>query len=152
LEKETARRERGSGGDEREKAVMAVKDSSRRKQWIVYALASGACAACNGVFAKLYVYSFLLSLSRTFIYLILSSSVCQCFNSGFAISSITILLGRASPRAVRTWLQVRSPSYIWEWSSIIHTSFCFLSVNFGLCILTLWATNSRDLRAGRRRN
>lgn len=26
---------------------------ARRNQWIFFALASGACAACNGVFAKL---------------------------------------------------------------------------------------------------
>lgn len=26
---------------------------ARRNQWILFALASGACAACNGVFAKL---------------------------------------------------------------------------------------------------
>lgn len=28
---------------------------SRRNQWIIFAIASGACAAFNGVFAKLYV-------------------------------------------------------------------------------------------------
>jgi len=32
---------------------MALKDMSRRSQWIILALLSGACAAFNGVFAKL---------------------------------------------------------------------------------------------------
>ena len=32
-----------------------AKTMSRRTQWLVFAVASGACAAFNGVFAKLYV-------------------------------------------------------------------------------------------------
>jgi len=32
-----------------------MENLSRKSQWIVLALASGACAAFNGVFAKLYV-------------------------------------------------------------------------------------------------
>ncbi len=43
--------ERSQDGDEE----MAPATWSRRNQWIAYALASGACAAFNGVFAKLYV-------------------------------------------------------------------------------------------------
>lgn len=45
---------------------------ARQNQWIVLAVASGACAAFNGVFAKLYVLSrrcaavVSLSLSRPF--------------------------------------------------------------------------------------
>jgi hypothetical protein len=35
-----------------------MENLSRKSQWIVLALASGACAAFNGVFAKLYVISF----------------------------------------------------------------------------------------------
>lgn len=34
-----------------------MENLSRKSQWIVLALASGACAAFNGVFAKLYVIS-----------------------------------------------------------------------------------------------
>jgi hypothetical protein len=34
---------------------MDMKNMSRRSQWLVLAVASGACAAFNGVFAKLYV-------------------------------------------------------------------------------------------------
>jgi hypothetical protein len=37
---------------------------SRKSQWIILALASGACAAFNGVFAKLYVIP--LSVFRSF--------------------------------------------------------------------------------------
>jgi hypothetical protein len=35
-----------------------MENLSRKSQWIVLALASGACAAFNGVFAKLYVIYF----------------------------------------------------------------------------------------------
>jgi hypothetical protein len=35
-----------------------MENLSGKSQWIVLALASGACAAFNGVFAKLYVMSF----------------------------------------------------------------------------------------------
>lgn len=45
-----------------EPAILLVEDSemdlsnmSRKSQWIILAIASGACAAFNGVFAKLYV-------------------------------------------------------------------------------------------------
>jgi hypothetical protein len=38
-----------------------MENLSRKSQWIVLALASGACAAFNGVFAKLYVISLLFS-------------------------------------------------------------------------------------------
>jgi hypothetical protein len=34
---------------------MEFKDLSRKSQWIALAVMSGACAAFNGVFAKLYV-------------------------------------------------------------------------------------------------
>ena len=36
-----------------ETPVPESRGWARRNQWIVYALASGACAAFNGVFAKL---------------------------------------------------------------------------------------------------
>jgi hypothetical protein len=39
--------------------VKEMENLSRKSQWIVLALASGACAAFNGVFAKLYVIPFL---------------------------------------------------------------------------------------------
>lgn len=35
---------------------MDLSKKSRKAQWIILAVASGACAAFNGVFAKLYVY------------------------------------------------------------------------------------------------
>ncbi|KAI0394382.1 hypothetical protein F5Y17DRAFT_262272 [Xylariaceae sp. FL0594] len=41
----------GEGGDE--KRIREMSSWSERNQWVVYALASGACAAFNGVFAKL---------------------------------------------------------------------------------------------------
>jgi len=41
-----------------------MENLSRKSQWIVLALASGACAAFNGVFAKLYVISLLFSVVR----------------------------------------------------------------------------------------
>jgi membrane protease YdiL (CAAX protease family) len=44
---------------------MEFKDLSRKSQWIALAVMSGACAAFNGVFAKLYVVSFLI-LSQIF--------------------------------------------------------------------------------------
>jgi hypothetical protein len=34
---------------------MDLSNLSRKSQWIILAIASGACAAFNGVFAKLYV-------------------------------------------------------------------------------------------------
>jgi hypothetical protein len=34
---------------------MDLSNMSRKSQWIILAIASGACAAFNGVFAKLYV-------------------------------------------------------------------------------------------------
>lgn len=34
---------------------MDLSSMSRKSQWIILAIASGACAAFNGVFAKLYV-------------------------------------------------------------------------------------------------
>lgn len=36
--------------------ALITKSWAQRNQWLVYALASGACAAFNGVFAKLYVF------------------------------------------------------------------------------------------------
>jgi hypothetical protein len=39
---------------------MNIQNMSRKSQWIILALASGGCAAFNGVFAKLYVYVILL--------------------------------------------------------------------------------------------
>jgi hypothetical protein len=39
-----------------EVAGMDMQNMSRRSQWILLAVGSGACAAFNGVFAKLYVY------------------------------------------------------------------------------------------------
>jgi hypothetical protein len=38
-----------------EHSAESMENLSRKSQWIVLALASGACAAFNGVFAKLYV-------------------------------------------------------------------------------------------------
>ena len=43
---------RRGGGSEEEQEVEA-KSWARRNEWIVFALASGGCAAFNGVFAKL---------------------------------------------------------------------------------------------------
>jgi hypothetical protein len=36
-----------------EVAEMDLQNMSRKSQWMILAVASGACAACNGVFAKL---------------------------------------------------------------------------------------------------
>lgn len=41
---------------------------AERNHWIVLAVASGACAAFNGVFAKLYVVPKEESCSRSFVY------------------------------------------------------------------------------------
>jgi hypothetical protein len=41
---------------------MNLSNLSRKSQWIILAIASGACAAFNGVFAKLYVPNSLLDL------------------------------------------------------------------------------------------
>lgn len=42
--------------EEKEKEKeMPISDLSRKAQWITFALSSGACAAINGVFAKLFV-------------------------------------------------------------------------------------------------
>jgi len=41
---------------------MEFKDLSRKSQWIALAVMSGACAAFNGVFAKLYVILFLFDI------------------------------------------------------------------------------------------
>jgi hypothetical protein len=38
-----------------EEETPEMENLSRKSQWIVLAIASGACAAFNGVFAKLYV-------------------------------------------------------------------------------------------------
>ncbi|OBT68680.1 hypothetical protein VE03_01769 [Pseudogymnoascus sp. 23342-1-I1] len=38
---------------EEKEEEMAISDLSRKAQWITFALSSGACAAINGVFAKL---------------------------------------------------------------------------------------------------
>ena len=43
---------RGGGGSAEEEEVKALS-WARRNEWIVFALASGGCAAFNGVFAKL---------------------------------------------------------------------------------------------------
>jgi len=45
--------------EEEEEREMEFKDLSRKSQWIALAVMSGACAAFNGVFAKLYVTSVL---------------------------------------------------------------------------------------------
>ena len=42
--------------DVQEGTEMELQNMSRKSQWIMLAVASGACAAFNGVFAKLYVY------------------------------------------------------------------------------------------------
>lgn len=44
--------------DSEPKDDMEFKDLSRKSQWIALAVMSGACAAFNGVFAKLYVTPF----------------------------------------------------------------------------------------------
>lgn len=43
------------GATEEEAPKMDMQNMSRRSQWLILAVASGACAAFNGVFAKLYV-------------------------------------------------------------------------------------------------
>lgn len=43
----------GEGDDGQEDKDKMLDTMSRRSQWIVLAVASGACAAFNGVFAKL---------------------------------------------------------------------------------------------------
>ena len=40
-------------GEDTGEADMDLQNMSRKSQWIILALASGACAAFNGVFAKL---------------------------------------------------------------------------------------------------
>jgi hypothetical protein len=40
-----------------DESEMDLSNMSRKSQWIILAIASGACAAFNGVFAKLYVHS-----------------------------------------------------------------------------------------------
>lgn len=52
---------------EHEQDEMEFKDLSRKSQWIALAIMSGACAAFNGVFAKLYVkpLSFMLYSTRS---------------------------------------------------------------------------------------
>jgi hypothetical protein len=37
-------------------AEPEMENKSRKSEWIILAIASGACAAFNGVFAKLYVF------------------------------------------------------------------------------------------------
>ena len=41
------------GSERKDKDKMAISDMSKKGQWIFYAVTSGACAAVNGVFAKL---------------------------------------------------------------------------------------------------
>ena len=41
------------GDRDGEEAVKGRRTWARRNQWVVFAVASGACAAFNGVFAKL---------------------------------------------------------------------------------------------------
>lgn len=43
---------------EKESRDMDFQNMSRKSQWLVLAVGSGACAAFNGVFAKLYVFTF----------------------------------------------------------------------------------------------
>lgn len=43
-------------GVDKTEAEMAISDMSKKGQWIFYAITSGACAAVNGVFAKLCVF------------------------------------------------------------------------------------------------
>lgn len=40
-------------GSEKKTGIDAEMSFTRRNQWVVFAMASGACAAFNGVFAKL---------------------------------------------------------------------------------------------------
>ncbi|OBT75315.1 hypothetical protein VF21_04678 [Pseudogymnoascus sp. 05NY08] len=49
----TPRVKRQKGKKEEEREEMAISDLSKKAQWITFALSSGACAAINGVFAKL---------------------------------------------------------------------------------------------------
>jgi hypothetical protein len=51
---------------EEEQEGDTMDNLSKKSQWIVLAIASGACAAFNGVFAKLYVHT-LFSLFITFL-------------------------------------------------------------------------------------
>ena len=46
-------RDEDDGDGEEEEAVKGRRTWARRNQWVVFAVASGACAAFNGVFAKL---------------------------------------------------------------------------------------------------
>ena len=46
----------GSSPAEEAETTAEMENLSKKSQWIVLALASGACAAFNGVFAKLYVF------------------------------------------------------------------------------------------------
>jgi hypothetical protein len=46
--------------EQEEAAEMDLQNMSRKSQWLILAVGSGACAAFNGVFAKLYVFTFAL--------------------------------------------------------------------------------------------
>lgn len=46
--------------EQEEAADMDLQNMSRKSQWLILAVGSGACAAFNGVFAKLYVFIFSL--------------------------------------------------------------------------------------------
>lgn len=50
---EDGERDEDDGDGEEEEAVKGRRTWARRNQWVVFAVASGACAAFNGVFAKL---------------------------------------------------------------------------------------------------
>jgi hypothetical protein len=56
VEEQSLLREEGDLTEEREggeEITQEMENFSRKSQWIVLALASGGCAAFNGVFAKL---------------------------------------------------------------------------------------------------
>jgi hypothetical protein len=62
-----------------EDGEMDLSNMSRKSQWIILAIASGACAAFNGVFAKLYVQETILEHYKSNIF---------CLSAVASISSI----------------------------------------------------------------
>lgn len=57
-------RDADEGVDEATTTTSATMRYIRQNQWMVLAIASGACAAFNGVFAKLYDLAFDISLGE----------------------------------------------------------------------------------------
>ena len=55
-----------------EDGEMDLSNMSRKSQWIILAIASGACAAFNGVFAKLYVQEILQEYYKSNIFCLIT--------------------------------------------------------------------------------